>query len=316
MILATQDERLIHYNATGERDRWLDIARGMGTRCIRLNVYSTFDYKDGAYDNLDETVRAIYAKGMTAYITITGTPRWTDVTQSGPVRHLDPDPDLFADLCYRVVKRYSAMGVIRYGIWNEPNHDGFLRVSKGETYDYYAKLWRAGSEAAWDANTRAKLLYGELAARGSMFHWLKKSTRKGFHAHGFAWHPYQFSTPPHKRDKRIYKGGIGSIKKLERVLTELWMRSKLRNPVGGTLPIFITEFGYYPKPWPHKYALDEATRAEWAAQAYLIAEARRVKMFLWYQLGWSPEGTAWNTGIVNPDGTPNRTYCALADLSG
>ncbi|MGI8513048.1 MAG: hypothetical protein ACR2NH_10550 [Solirubrobacteraceae bacterium] len=138
-----------------------------------------------------------------------------------------------------------------------------------------------------------------------------------FRATGFAHHPYTLLTPPSIKSSDADNIGIADLPRLTRTLDRVFARYGQRR----RLPLFLTEYGYQSRP-PDPFGFPQATAARFINQAEYMAftnpRVRSVHQFLLFDDQPSPNhprGTAgyWSTfqtGLLNYDGTPKRSYGA------
>jgi hypothetical protein len=150
-----QDDGLLLFSGTGQRDATLDEMRSLGAQAVRVFVYwdavapesrSTqrppgFDpadptsYPSNLWDRFDGVVRAATARGLSVILTPTSpAPAWASQCGGSVVRRQTcrPDPAAFGGLLSALGTRYSGTyrdenegggtlpRVARWGLWNEP----------------------------------------------------------------------------------------------------------------------------------------------------------------------------------------------------
>jgi hypothetical protein len=159
-----------------------------------------------------------------------------------------------------------------------------------------------------------KIWIGEYAGFGGIgftARMLKKSKLK---ADGFSWHPYQYCNPPSVKGKGKFikgyckraMGGMGYVKDAQKALAKWAKSGRLTTPGGKKVPMYLTEFGYHrkaPSGIPEKY------RAKWYPQALERSRKAGVKGFVLYQ--FYPQAQAWDTSILQADGTPTPSFRRL-----
>ncbi|MCP4900738.1 MAG: cellulase family glycosylhydrolase [bacterium] len=123
----------------------------------------------------DQVIEGAHRRGLKVFVTLAYTPQWAT---SGPVFQGVPnDPDDWRDFCYRAAARYRGKVAV-WGMWNEPNLDGFWAGSRTE---YLVEIMRPGAEAIRMADPRALVAGPELAhlSSGHWQDWLEYCIRFG-----------------------------------------------------------------------------------------------------------------------------------------
>ncbi len=193
----------------------------------------------------------------------------------------------------------------------------FHREIFKENVKFVRKLWHHGVTVVRNADPTAEVLIGELSSFQTM-NFMQKVLRHGKKvvADGFAVHPYQYLTRPESRKGLpAQSGGIAHAQKLQRFLKHLEKTGRLETRKGKKVPLFFTEFGYHRLEGrtisqPDRQ-LPEATRAAWTPRAFEVAKKAGARQMLYYQLFPTWSGHAWDTGILDHDGTPNPSFDAL-----
>jgi len=123
------------------RDATLDELDGLGVRAVRMTLVwaavapdagsatrPAFDATDpNAYDwgGYSRLVDAAHARGWRVLITFSApVPRWATAARTDQVTR--PDPEAFRAFATAAGRRFGD-AVDAWGLWNEPNHPGFLR---------------------------------------------------------------------------------------------------------------------------------------------------------------------------------------------
>src|SRR5207244_469241 len=134
------------------------------------------DSFDPAYrfEDIDELVRNANYRGMTAMLTIWGTPGWANGDQGE--NHAPTQVSALQDFARAVADRYSGRHpgfpyVGYFSVWNEPNLEQFLAPTYNKNGTpasprIYAQLARAAYAGIKSANPRALVGIGETSPRG------------------------------------------------------------------------------------------------------------------------------------------------------
>jgi hypothetical protein len=301
----------------------------LSVRVVRINVIWShvagvkkahpwdWSYYDGAVD-------AALAHGVEPQLTLTGpAPGWA--TGNGKPGVVRPNPALFAEFVAAAATRYAGR-VRRYAIWNEPNWPSWLAPKSAEP-SIYRGLYRAAYDAVKRVDPSAQVLIGELAPMGppeaamaplrflrsltcSNAKWQRHGSCPALLADGFAHHPYVLRWAPEYRGPGADDVTMGSLGRLKGALRTLAGRGALGTPSGGSLPLYLTEFGYH----ANSRTIDERKRALYVRRAYEIAARDpAVRQLVWYQLAAPPpkRKKQWDTSLLTFAGQPRPTYAAL-----
>jgi hypothetical protein len=330
MEVGLQDDAVFLYQSYYNRDLALQQARQLGVTRLRVNVLwnriaaaqnaqrkvpSQVIYNWGPYDAI---VGAAAAHGIKVQMTVAGpAPAWAN-GKHRPGLHAGaykPNARLYGRFVHAVALHFKGR-VDRYSIWNEPNWPGWLAPYRSAPR-IYAHLFRAGYRGVKSADPRAKVLFGELAPqerRGKSLApltFLRKATRHAhFKADGLAHHPYAFTVGPHSRRGGRNDVTMGTLGRLTRTLHRLARAHRLRRPHGGSLPVYLTEYGYFAR---GPRSLGEARRAAYLRQGFAMAlHNPSVREMTQYTLVAPPGNIVWDTSIVGQNGAPSPSFNALS----
>jgi hypothetical protein len=207
----------------------------------------------------------------------------------------------------------------------------------GESPTIYRQLYLAGYSAIKSADARARVLIGETAPFGvrgksvAPIDFLRRAacvTKRykrdatcakaipapggGLVADGYAHHPYDFLHPPEYRYKGTGNVTIGTLSRLTTALGRLRAAKALAAPRRRSLPLHLTEFGYFQA---GKRRISESRQKKYLPRAFTIAQKNAsVREMLHYGLVVPPPGHAgafFQLGIVGLDGRPHAPYNAL-----
>jgi hypothetical protein len=245
------------------------------------------------------------------------------------------------------VQRGRDLPAVRmFTTWNEPNHASFLGPQW--VHDRYGTrpmsphVYRSMHAAAYDAIKRVSerdlVLMGNTASTGSgvpgrggvpPLEFLRTMACVGadlrpltvpecrdfrpLRADGFAHHPYSRLTPPDAPGALPDDAPLADTAKLERLLGELAARGR----IAGTLPVYLTEYGYESReddPFQPFTRDQQARFLGWST--YLAWRDPGVRMFAQFLLrdidpaesGRKPGTRAyyrdWQTGLFTASGEP------------
>jgi hypothetical protein len=246
--------------------------------------------------------------------------------------NLDPVRAAFGTFVSHAVTEFGdpSMGVVRYGIWNEPNNAAYLKMTcpdhnplGGTTPGLYRQLYIAGYNALKAANPNAKAFVGELSELPNTGRpGCQGTKKKGLNAIDYlaavandamprslpmAWRGTHTSIVGHRRPAvalptRTNVVGIGRIGAIQGRIETLYDHHLLKVPTSqqyGEAPqLYFTEFGYLNRPFTRNGSTDsyhtEKERASWYPRALSLALRNHVKMFL-----------LWETTEVAPSNATN-----------
>ena len=281
----------------------------------------------GLYDAAVDRVRA---RGRRVQVTLAGpAPAWA--TGNRRPGAYAPSARRYAEFTREVATRLRGR-VARYSIWNEPNWWNLLRPRR-RAAQIYRGLFVRGAAAVRTADPGAQVLIGELAplaqprAATAPLAFLRRLTcsdgrwrrRTGSRcprltADGFAHHPYTLQWAPDFPGRGRDDVTMGSLRRLTRALDRLARRRALATPRGGSLPLFLTEWGYR----EGSRIVREPKRSAYVRRGLaLAARIRRVRQVVWYQLAGPPKvtGATWDSGLLGPRGVPRPVFRAVRGWS-
>jgi hypothetical protein len=348
MEVAISDDAVflaLHYY---DRERALQNARELGVTRMRVFVNwagvmgkqsesteppAEPTYYWGIYEQLiDAAARA----GIRVQLNLTGpAPRFaTGDKQMGMNR---PDAGHFAAFAKAAATRFRGR-VDRYSLWNEPNHDGWMKPLAAAPRIYRA-LYAAGYTAIKSADPGAAVLFAETAPykgtralapldflrrtlclttryrvdKGCLSR-MPEGARGPLRTDGYAHHPYDFRNPPNYKFKGTDNVTIGTLSRLTSALDKAARAKALMAPKGRRAPfVYLTEFGYFAS--GPRGTVAEKKRMKWLPQAFDIAQKNpRVRQMLHYGLAAPPPhypGAAFDFGLLQTDGAPRGTYGPL-----
>ena len=243
-----------------------------------------------------------------------------------------PNARLYGQFVTAVAKHFYPLGVTRYSVWNEPNFVGFLGP-KAQQPALYRSLYQAAYAALRRYAPRAQVLFGETAPQVDRWRFtaplafLRAVTCVDAHyrhrnrhcpklvADGYATHPYNYNHSPTYRGLTKDDVTIGTLSGLGYALDRLRSLGALRTPKRGSLPVYLTEFGYLAKPTRWERAWSESQRRRWVPQAFGIAQRNfRVRQMVEYQLFAPPCPSNWcffDTALVTRTRKELPTFRAL-----
>jgi hypothetical protein len=333
MEVGLQDDAVFLYQSYYNRDVALQQARQLGVTRLRVNVLwnrvasaqanqrtapAQVIYNWASYDSI---VDAAAAYGIKVQMTVAGpAPAWANGKhRNGQYEGAyKPNARLYGQFIHDVALHFKGR-VDRYSVWNEPNWPGWLAPYKAAPR-LYANLFRAGWVGVKSADPNAKVLFGELAPqerRGKSLApltFLRRATRHGhFKADGLAHHPYAFTVAPNSRHAGPNDATMGTLGRLTHLLHSLAHSRRLRTPQGGSLPLYLTEYGYFAR---GPRALGKRRQAAYLRKGFQMAlHNPSVREMTQYVLVAPPGSGSWDTSLVGRTGAPSPAFNVLSSWS-
>jgi hypothetical protein len=283
MELGFQDEGRL---ARGDM-RSLDQGAAIGGRHLRLIIGrdKLKRTKGGGYDlaQYDAIINAARQRGISPQVVLDN--------RSGSGMG---DPRKYAQFVALAARHFQGR-VGRYSLINEPD----LKMAP----EKYRQLYTRGQAALNRADPHAQLLFGEFSPHSPVEYARKVLERGGLTAGGFAWHPYQSNDPLAPGSNPYWGAGqIGSTNKIAQLIAQMNLKTR-----AGKIPgMYMTEFGY------GRYGnsrVSQQDAARFWPRALQKARDAGVREIIAYHLTGNPNPNAsWDTGLLNPDGTPRPAY--------
>jgi len=356
MEFCVQDEAMMRNPDPNVRAAAIARAKELGATHIRMMLYMQDMHPCRGAEGTarlalyEAAVREAQAAGLKVQLVLTGVASpWGTPTKNGSPcaapPGINPSVKGYGQYVKTMVKHFSALGVHRYSLWNEPNLPGFLcagtKVSSDGDIDHtkcvgssvertaalYSRLYQKGYSVI-RALERSKsipkteIIMGELAPTKTTDKFLAAVFHPGakFQADGFSVHPYQYCTPPDTHKNEYVKGtecnwpagahyGIAWAPQWQNRLSSLHKKGRLSTPRGGKVPLYLTEFGYH---LDGHAALPEDVRAKWYPRAMSEAARAGAKGMNIYQIfNGSGAPGVWDTGLVAQGNIPRASFNAL-----
>jgi hypothetical protein len=360
-----EDHAALIRSDADRRERTLRELKALGADTLRIAVKwnevapaplaserPSFDATDPAdypgFAPYDDLTRRAVSKGFRIVMGLApDAPRWA--TEGAPLVtpetvNLDPSAKEFGSFASAVARRYSGryrdLPAVRYfSIWNEPNHELFLKPNEKSPQIYRGLVAAAVERMRRDGARNAQVLVGETAPAGRpgtvmgprefIQRWLCLDRRflalrgaaarrdacrrpRAVDADGYAHHPYG---PARRVPKRRDLVSLLAIQRLGSYLD----RAARAGRLPAELPIYSTEFGLQSNP------PDPTVSTTLARQAQLLNEKEelsfrypRLKSYAQYLLyddppRPGPPAVTWSgfqTGLRFTDGTAKPALAA------
>jgi hypothetical protein len=324
MEVALQDDQVFLNQSWYGREQGFARAKELGVTRLRVNFIWAHEItqpnrrtapKDPGYNwwHFDSLINEAAAHGIRVEMTLTGpAPAWATGNHRKGV--YKPSTRAYAKFVHDVAQHFKGR-VDRYSIWNEPNWKSWL-APHGSAPHLYKRLYLAGYRAVKSEDPRAKVLIGETSpqARGSAgmapLTFLRKMVgHSHLFADGYAHHPYDYSHSPTQTSRGPQDVTIATLGRLTNELSRLRRAHRLRTPRGGTLQLYLTEYGYMVT---GRFALSQSREASYLRKAFSIAyHNSHVKSMLQYGLVSPPFRANWDTSLLTHGGKPRKMFTAL-----
>jgi hypothetical protein len=338
MAVTIQDDAMFLYDGYAgsiSRTQALDKAAALGVTRIRTNL-SWAKVLGAQADNrrapkhpkydwgpTDRLIDDAAQRGMRVQITLAGfAPAYA--TRNHKVGVVAPSARRFGQFANAAAKHFGKR-VKSWSVWNEPNIKPQL-APLGRAPKIYRALYLAGYKAVRKHSKRAQILFGETNPYGikgratDPLTFLRKATCvnaryrkarkcKRLVADGYAHHPYDWKHRPTFHYPGKNNATIGTLSHLTKALTKLRRAGALSTRRHRTLPVDLTEFGYYAT---GTRKLPERKRARYLVKGFKIAyHNRHVRSMLAYLLVVPPVASSFPMGLIEPNGTNLRSYTSL-----
>jgi hypothetical protein len=262
----------------------LDQGKALGGSALRLIVSrERVQRPDGSYDFslFDNIVNQARARGIHPQIVLDN--------QEG-FKPGSGDPKKYENFVKAAGVHFKGR-VGTYSFINEPD----LKMNPQK----YRELFIRGQRALGGVDNKAQVLFGELSPHGGMDYAKKVIGKKGITASGFAMHPYQTTDPLAAPDRPDQKWGIGRSRTMQRMLSGMNIRTRANKTPG----MYYTEFGYQ---------VNNPQATNYWPRAFQAAKRAGIRELVAYTMTGAPNpNPTWDSGLLNPDGTPRPTYNAV-----
>ncbi len=337
-VVALHDDGITNF--TGQRlEQRLDLLAGTNTKVTRVDVLwrriaptrpsNPRDPSDPAYDweQLDDIVRGLSSRGITAMFTFYRTPAWASPSgRENAAPRLADSGRFTRALATRYSGTYAPVGeqplpeVRRIEVWNEPNLPFFYapqcrrsgRKIVRTAPRRYSALLRVAYREIHRANADAIVIGGVTGpassssstcsadASTSALDFIAGMAKERPPLDAYAQHIYPIGSPA----RASFFPSWRTIGRLERALDRLKRGA----------PIYVTETGYHTSYNRfHRYFVSESQQAAWLDQTYRIAARRpRVEVVVWFNLQDNP---FWTGGLLRRDSTRKPSFDRFARLA-
>jgi hypothetical protein len=346
MEVALMDDQVFVERAYYDRERALTQAHDLDVTRIRANVTWTDANRSQVnrtkrprkirYDwaKWDSLIDAAARHGIRVQLTLTGPgPAYAMIDHRPGV--FGPSASAFASFVRAAVRHFKGR-VDRYAIWNEPNHISWLQPFDLDAA-IYRDLYRAAYAAAKSQDRHAKVLIGELVPYGSGAAYapirflravtctsllrratpsrpplLRRDPCRALRADGIAQHPYDYKKGTRSLDIDEDSATVDRLWQLSGMLRSLSHTGALTTPGGHTLPIYLTEFGYF---HTGGYRISEKRRAKLLPRGFALAQrdplVREMTQYTFVTPPYGLLGSFFDLSILDLAGHPLPPYESL-----
>ena len=309
-----QDDAWLMYGP-GTLSERLTTLDGLGTRLVRFTVRwdqvapsrpaTPRNPADAAYDwgQFDTVLRALHARGITALVTLYGSPGWAN---GGHPANWLPSTG-FADFAYAASKQFPWVHL--WTIWNEPNGRTFsIPVSPGK---YVRQVLNPGYAALHQASSANVVAGGVTSPRRtasgmSPLDFMLGMKLAGAHLDAYAQNPYPVSrgeTPFHTNCVKCTVMTMANLPAIRADVTRLF----------GAKPLWLTEYGYQTNPPDRLLGVSYALQARYIGEAALrVWQQPGVTMLIHFLIRDEPDLGGWQSGLFSAGGSAKPAYHALA----
>jgi hypothetical protein len=319
----------LSYATPAALDAALSDANYVGAKWIRVDLaWNDIEAQQGVYEwsRFDRVVEAARAHGLSVLALLDYTPEFARRPECDNNPKCPPSRlSAFAAYAAKAARRYRAMGVHTWEIWNEPNSGRFWAPYPQPTV--YAQLVRLTAAAIRSQQPAATIILGSLAAGATVPYvtparqFLSELCDLGVNhvVDAIGWHPYSFPLLPSSTDPHNPWNFISAATaNFEETLAGAGTPNK---------PVWITEYGapthgpgppaagpQHPRGIFRRYVTG-AFQAELASVAVSTADANpHVAAFFWFTDEDSAHGgdnPADYFGLRRSDGSPKPARGAL-----
>jgi hypothetical protein len=247
---AALGDNAVGMNVHDGRAAFIEACDQAGVTWVRMDANwfalepSPDDYRWAA---LDAAVRDARGRGLQVFLTLAYTPSWVPRHGDTDGRSENDVPNGSAewvDFVSDAVTHYRALGVTHFGLWNEPNLQGFF---EGSVDEYAGVLVLPGAAAVRAACADCKVLGPELAHVGEVDDWLEAALARTTGAWDIITHHSYNGFP--ETGWHIWEGDgfLNAIESRRFAFTRRALREVL-DAAGWTGEVWITETGYRATP--------------------------------------------------------------------
>lgn len=257
-----------------------------------------------AWGPFDTVLRALHDDGITALVTLYGSPAWAN---GGHPANWLPSTG-FADFAYAASKRYPWVHL--WTVWNEPNGRTF--AVPASPIAYVQRLLNPAYVSLHAAN-RANLVAGGVTSPRrtpsgiSPLAFMRGMKLAGARLDAYAQNPYPVSrgeTPFHSTCAHCTVMTMANLPAI---------RADVTHAFGSSVPLWLTEYGNQTNPPDRLLGVSYATQARFVGEAALrVWQQPGVTMLIQFLVRDEPSVGGWQSGLFSAAGTAKPSYRAFA----
>jgi hypothetical protein len=308
-----QDDAWLMYGPGTLSERLTTLDR-LGTHLVRFTVRwdqvartrpaaprNPSSYAWGQYETV---LRALHARGISALVTLYGSPAWAN---GGHPSNWLPSRG-FGDFAYAASKRFPWVHL--WTIWNEPNGGTFaVPVSPAAYVRQVLNPAYASLHAASSANVVGGGVTSPRQTPSGMSPLAFMRGMRLAHARldAYAQNPYPVSpgeTPFHTPCSACSVMTMASLPAIRADVTQYF---------GAGVPLWLTEYGYQTNPPDRLLGVSYALQARYIGEASLrVWQQAGVTMLIHFLVRDEPSLGGWQSGLFSVGGTAKPAYHAFA----
>jgi hypothetical protein len=310
-----QDDAWLMYGPGTLSERVTTLDR-LGVRLVRFTVRwdeiaptepaAARSPADPAYDwgEYDVVLRALRAEGITALVTLYGSPKWAN---GGAAPNHLPQRG-FGDFAYAAAKRFP--WVHMWTMWNEPNGRTFSVPVSPRTY--VQRVLNPGYAAVHAAGGANVVAGGVTSPRKTVTGMSPLQFMAGMHAAGARLDAYAQNPYPVSRGETPLRDACTQCDYL--TLAKLsTIRASVTRYFGASKQLWLTEYGYQTNPPDRLLGVSYALQAKYVGESALqVWRTPGVTMLIHFLVRDEPSLGGWQSGLFTVGGTAKLAYNAFA----
>ncbi len=310
-----QDDAWLMYGPGTLPQRLTTLDR-LGTRLVRFTLRwdkvaptrpaAPRDPADSAYEwgQFETVLRALHARGITALVTLYGSPAWAN---GGHPANWLPGSG-FADFASAASKRFPWVHL--WTIWNEPNGRTFAVPVSPLAYvrrllnPAYASLHQASSANVVAGGVTSPRRTPSGMSPLAFMHGMKLARAR---LDAYAQNPY-----PVSRGDTPFRATCARCTVMT-MATLPAIRADVTSTFGAAVPLWLTEYGYQTNPPDRLLGVSYALQARYIGEAALrVWQQAGVTVLIQFLIRDEPGLGGWQSGLFSAGGTAKPAYNAFA----
>jgi hypothetical protein len=310
-----QDDAWLVYGPGTLPDRLTTLDR-LGTRLVRFTLRwdkvaptrptMPRNPADAAYEwgQFDTVLRALHARGITALVTLYGSPAWAN---GGHAANWLPSSG-FADFAYAASKRFP--WVHMWTIWNEPNGRTF--AVPAAPLAYVRQALNPAYASLHEASAANVVAGGVTSPRRtpsgvSPLAFMRGMKLAGARLDAYAQNPYPVSGGETPFRATCVRCTVMTMANLPTI------RASVTRYFGAAVPLWLTEYGYQTNPPDRLLGVSYVLQARYIGEAALrVWQQPGVTMLIQFLIRDEPSIGGWQSGLFSAGGAAKPSYDAFA----